>query len=921
MANSILFKGTRWQKCDFHLQTNLANNNNNQSLTAKGWVQTMLDRGLDCVAITDFNSGKMVDAIKLAAIGTQLTVFPGVKIICDTSKVHLLVLFDTEKTTDDVHDFLIRCHIERKRFGDEEEGTPLSIFEVAQIANDHNALIIPAHIDGFHGLGTISTSNLKSFFELPYVNTVQVVHKMFLEKDLQVEGDVELKKQLKDYYGKLYSSLDFTRIGNWHQAVHLAFDKNVTIATFSDAQTARFTWIKMGAKPTLESLRQAFLLPELRVKTDLVAPSPPYKMPNLWIKSISISNTTITNGEIPLKIDFSPQLTSIIGGRGSGKSSILRFIRGIFDKTSDLQSLEEIIADHKAFYKPVEQKTQKGVLTPKSKIVVEFVRNEVLHSITAQKIKASDQQEITIQKFDPASQKWFLEDADAYIDFFNFEQYSQKQIYEIAQAPNSLKERIDSSIPKIARLVKERKITRKSYLEKAALIRRMEQQIHGKGKINTEINDFNERIKLYKKSGIASLLSEKERFGSQEKAIQAFLAEIKGKEKKLEKIGRTIKLAMPNRTLFEGPHADEINGITKAVNQGYAEINEALVALQQKAEKLRSTYEAAIPTSRWKQDFNKNLNDFELQKAELEAKGIDDIANFEKLTVAKSEKEGELKDILEVEANLGAVKAEKARLRRSFFRKCKKISNLRQVYVANLLQNDKVKILIKPFQNIADFEYKLRTIIDRANYYANDIYTLSELCFSGEVEQKIKEVHDVFYKIRRGEKVDGVKKRFEELVKNMTEAQMDEIDLLIPEDEIDIQYKTSGADTYKPLSTASAGQKTTAILTIILSQGKIPLLLDQPEDDLDNRLVYELIVDRLRQVKEKRQIIVVTHNANIPLNGDAEYILSMNSESKKLAVYCEGTVENPIINKEICDVMEGSEKAFALRSKRYKQIL
>jgi DNA repair ATPase RecN len=109
-------------------------------------------------------------------------------------------------------------------------------------------------------------------------------------------------------------------------------------------------------------------------------------------------------------------------------------------------------------------------------------------------------------------------------------------------------------------------------------------------------------------------------------------------------------------------------------------------------------------------------------------------------------------------------------------------------------------------------------------------------------------------------------------------------------------------------------------LTFILSYGKSPLILDQPEDDLDNRLVYELIVDRLKQAKNQRQIIVVTHNANIPVNGDAEFIISMNSESKALEVLYSGTVEQPHIKKEICDVMEGTEQAFDMRSKRYKQI-
>jgi DNA repair ATPase RecN len=98
------------------------------------------------------------------------------------------------------------------------------------------------------------------------------------------------------------------------------------------------------------------------------------------------------------------------------------------------------------------------------------------------------------------------------------------------------------------------------------------------------------------------------------------------------------------------------------------------------------------------------------------------------------------------------------------------------------------------------------------------------------------------------------------------------------------------------------------------------LILDQLEDDLDNRLVYELIVDRLGRSKEFRQIIVVTHNANIPVNGDAEYIISMDSKSEKISVFKTGTVEDNEIKKEICDVMEGSEFAFQMRRKRYESI-
>lgn len=309
------------------------------------------------------------------------------------------------------------------------------------------------------------------------------------------------------------------------------------------------------------------------------------------------------------------------------------------------------------------------------------------------------------------------------------------------------------------------------------------------------------------------------------------------------------------------------------------------------------------------------------RKPNWKNKGIDDISNFEKLTEEKTNKERELERIVEIEANLATEISERQRLQGEYLRITKEITTKRKDFVTTILQDDKVKVSINPFRNKMDFTVKLREIIQRQAGFESDVDGLTNVCFSGNVEQGIKNVREKFLKIRDGEQVDGVTGYFVNLVTGMTDAQIDEIELLLPEDEIDVKYKPSGSTSFKPLSTASAGQKTTAILTFILSHGDIPLILDQPEDDLDNRLVYELIVDRLKQAKDHRQIIVVTHNANIPVNGDAEYILSMNSESKKLQVLCSGTVEQSIVKKEICDVMEGSEQAFDMRSRRYKQIV
>jgi ABC-type Mn2+/Zn2+ transport system ATPase subunit len=933
MSNIIQYKGTRWFKCDLHLHTTASKCFQDRTVTPEQWVQRAIEQGLNCVAVTDHNTGDMVDAIKTAAVGTGLTVFPGVEITCDTSKVHLLILFDVTKTTNDINDFLIRCDIDREMFADQLASTSQTILQIAEKANDHGAIVIPAHIDEYNGLGSISNDILKTFFDLPYINAVQVVHKEFTNLSLQTNNNEELRTLLNEYYANPSTVIDYTKMADWHRPVKIALSKKVAITTFSDnphepknpkhglaGMGIRYTWIKMDEIPTLEGLRQAFLLPDFRVKNDFVSQHPPYKTPELWVKSISIIDATITNGATPLKIDFSPQLTTIIGGRGSGKSSILRFVRGLFNRTNDLVELNEIIADHNEFYKHFEPRSQKGVLNSNTIIEIEFVRNNVLHKITATGITNSNNQNIAIQKLDIASGNWTLEEADGYIDFFQYEQYSQKQIYEIAQEPNSLRERIDKSILGMEALKNDKEIIKKSFLEKSASIRTIQQQISGKGRLQTEIKDLDDRIKLFQQSGIASLLIAKEKFTAQQGIISEFLDEAQTRESDIDTIINSIELTDIDYTTFDDSNSVELKPLSKAVTDGYLAIKMELEAIKVKAEKLRTDFEAAIPPTIWKKEFDQNQIDFEAKKTELETQGIEDISNFEKLTQAKSTKEKDLERIVAIEASLISELSERNRLQEEYLRKTKSITTERKTFVANLMQDDKVKVSINPFRNKADFVNKLRGIIQRGSGFEGDVDSLTEMCFAANVEQGIKSVREIFLKIKRSEAVQGVTGYFVNLVNGMPDAQIDEIELLLPEDEIDIKYKPSGSTAFKPLSTASAGQKTTAILTFILSQGDIPLLLDQPEDDLDNRLVYELIVDRLKQAKEHRQIIVVTHNANIPVNGDAEYILSMNSESKKLQVFCSGTVEQPNIKKEICDVMEGSEQAFDMRSRRYKQI-
>ncbi len=93
-------------------------------------------------------------------------------------------------------------------------------------------------------------------------------------------------------------------------------------------------------------------------------------------------------------------------------------------------------------------------------------------------------------------------------------------------------------------------------------------------------------------------------------------------------------------------------------------------------------------------------------------------------------------------------------------------------------------------------------------------------------------------------------------------------------------------------------------------------MLDQPEDDLDNHLIYDLIVRQLRSNKLRRQIVVVTHNPNIVVNGDAELVIAMDNLRGQCQVIERGSLQDPKLRDEICRVMEGGREAFALRYRR-----
>jgi chromosome segregation protein len=125
---------------------------------------------------------------------------------------------------------------------------------------------------------------------------------------------------------------------------------------------------------------------------------------------------------------------------------------------------------------------------------------------------------------------------------------------------------------------------------------------------------------------------------------------------------------------------------------------------------------------------------------------------------------------------------------------------------------------------------------------------------------------------------------------------------------------------YLPFENASPGQQATALLAVLLMQDGPPLILDQPEDDLNMKIISET-VSTLWKAKSHRQIIFASHNANLVVNGDAELVVCCDYRSSGAEsggrIKAIGAIDMPEINREIAEVMEGGVEAFKLRFQKY----
>lgn len=165
-----------------------------------------------------------------------------------------------------------------------------------------------------------------------------------------------------------------------------------------------------------------------------------------------------------------------------------------------------------------------------------------------------------------------------------------------------------------------------------------------------------------------------------------------------------------------------------------------------------------------------------------------------------------------------------------------------------------------------------------------------------------------------------------ENIRSFLKGQFHNIDNFTVEFNVNAYEGANSKISFKDISVLSLGQKVVTILNLILSHGEFadnlkPIVIDQPEDNLDSRYIYQNLVSQLREIKEKRQVIIATHNSTIVTNSLSEKVISMTSNGENGWVNKEGYTLDYKIKKEILDVLEGGQDSFKHRYGIFERVI
>lgn len=909
------WKGSRWWKFDFHNHTPASDDygkGSNQAeykqISYRDWLLGYMRQGIDCVAVTDHNSGAWIDPLKQALRELEseshpdfrpLYLFPGVEITVQ-GNLHILAIFGTDKTTSDI-DSLLGAVRYRATKGKSDGCSECSAIEVIEEVAKSGGLAIPAHVDQANGLFTICSGNtLEQILENKNLFAMEVTRLPIAKPQIYVNKNL-----------------------NWAEV--LGTDSHHPTGTAGQRYPgSHFTWVKMS-KPSYDGLRLALIDGALSLKRSDQFAGDPNIHGQLAIEGIVINDAKYLGRGKSFSCQLNPWLNTIIGGRGTGKSTSLELLRIALKRKDEIpKSLEK---EFTKYSQTSSDRMDEGLLTDSTVITVGFRKDGGRFQITWS--NADNKYAI---KEETAPGVWSFSEGDI-AQRFPIRIYSQKQIFELAKQPHALLQVVDdaSSVNHHEwRLEWDELVSR--YLSIRAQEREVQSGLQEESIIKGQLEDVKRKLEVFEKAGHADVLKAYQLRQNQSKAIDTWE---KMWEETAEKVRNVSGGLLPPE--LDSIHFDVNNSDDKALLDATANIRitfenfqSELSLIAQRIDDVKGEWSQArsnLEISKKIATANQEYTDL---LGQLTAAGAGDPSAYGALVKQKQGLEEKLNGFNKKRESLAQHKKNAEECLTKIHEHRAKITTLRKNFLKETLAgNLYVQINVIPFGNKVTVEEEFRKLIDRSNGgFDRDIGLIDGdeglLAILGQspnksMEEKIAALKSSLIAIHANDLVTvaaAKDRRFVSHIQGLTPEQIDRIQCWFPDDSLDVRYSLKDGESFKPVEQGSPGQKTAALLAFILSYGYEPLVLDQPEDDLDNHLIYDLIVTQLRRIKQKRQVLVVTHNANIVVNGDAENVVVLDVRSGQTRIVEQGGLQELSIREEICRVMEGGKEAFDQRYKR-----
>jgi len=862
-----------------------------------------MQAGFDCVAITDHNSGQWIDTLKeeLAAMDEQkpagyrpLTLFPGVEITV-SGGVHVLALFDPATRGDKIVRLLSKCEFEGAE-GETEDCTRKSCSEVIEIIAEESGIPILAHADGLAGV-------------------FQVQKGVTLKQTLRAEGLLAMEIVNATYtIPGIYSELRL----------------NLACVVGSDAHHpskvgTSFTWVKMQS-PNLNALRLALHDCEDGVKRHGASRIHPNEIGHRFhLRRMTVSNGQKAGNGSGLDIQFSPWMTTVIGGRGSGKSSVLDFLRIALGKTEGMPP--EVEKEFDNFNRIPRFRGDLGMLRSNTIIRLEVAKDGRDIALIWQN-GAWTQEELN------GTGEWVGAGNPGDVPRrFPVRIFSQKQLYEMTKQPNVILNLIDDRWDKRLWLTKRDTLV-SEWLRVCREMRQVVKEIANIGQTRAELDDVKAKIRIFEDSGHKEVLGRYHSVKTTKQSLTSKTEAISDASTRFEEFCNGLPTIKLEQTITDAIGKESTESL-EAILADFGDLTTKLRQITKEFETLTERWSKALDTIPWKNDFDGACEKYEKLKTELKEAGGTDISEYSSLVEQRRALQEKVNKLSEYEATLMALRSEEGSLKKDLDTHERLLRTERQRIISSWVQpgeGEQIRITLQDMGDLISAQSGLRQLIRKpGEEFTNDIYRshddgrseglLAELIDKTEPQnrwQKLAEARLTLLEAS-GTAPRGLDRRFgrhlEQLRAN-TPEDLDRLAVWVPEDKIKLELVQPNG-TPEDIEMGSAGQRTAGLLGLILSLDDSPLIIDQPEDDLESRLISSLVVTGVRFLKQRQQVIVVTHNPNIPVNGAAEQIVEMRFFSGQIRTGAMGALQNAEIRRAVCEVMEGGKEAL---DKRYFRI-